>query len=257
MKIAVITGASSGMGRQFVKHLDNEGFDQIWGIALNKEKLDSVTEEIKTPFRAFAIDLTKDEQIQTYVDALNSEKPEVQWLVNCSGYAKFGDYSQIPIKTSINMIDLNCSGLVKMTELTLPYMKEGGRIIEIASMAALQATPYMNVYGASKAFVLSYSRGLSAELKPRGISVTCVCPLWTKTNFQKTAELTSSAINHFSSSYSAEAVVKKGIADARKHKLISVYGSKARMQWFIVKTMPHKWVMSIWTRQQQKKRKEK
>ncbi len=255
--ILVITGASSGIGREFVKQLDSLGCDEIWGIALNLEKLKAVEKETKTPFRSFSIDLTKDEEIKKYSDALAKEKPNILWLINCSGFCKFGDYSQIPLETSINMIDLNCDGLVKMTELSLPYMKEGARVVEIASMAALQSTPYMNVYGASKAFVLSYSRGLNVELKPRKISVTCACPLWTKTNFQKSAEQTSKAVKHFSSSYDAEDVVRKSIKDAIKRKTVLVYGSKAKFQWLFVKMVPHKWVLKIWTRQQLRARKGK
>lgn len=254
--IAVITGASSGMGKEFVKQLDNEGFDEIWGIALEGDDLKALTKEIKTKMVPFAIDLTDSNALQKYKEALEKEKPNILWLANCSGYCKFGDYSQIPLDISVNMTELNCIALMKMTEMALPYMTEGAKIIEIASMAALQSTPFMNVYGASKAFVLSYSRGLNIELKPRKISVTCMCPLWTKTRFFDTAKKTSKkAVSHFSSMYTASKVVAKGIKDARKRKVVSIYGCKAKFQAAIVKMLPHSWVVSIWTRQQKKQQK--
>lgn len=258
MNIAVVTGASSGMGREFVRILDDYGFDEIWGLALEEDKLEEVKKETKTKFRYFAVDLTNFESIESYNEALKKSKPNILWLVNCSGFCKFGRFDEIPIKSSSAMIDLNCKALVQMTELSLPYMTKGGRIIEIASMAGLQPTPYMSVYGASKAFVLSYSRALNRELKVKKISVTCVCPLWTNTNFQKVArENTASAVTYFSTSYDPKKVIAKAVKDAKKRKEISIYGTKANFQKFLVKILPHRWVLNIWCRQQKAKQKYK
>ena len=152
------------MGKEFVLQLDGQ-FDEIWGIGLGEEKLKEVEGLVNGKFRGFELDLTKDESFEKLTKLLSDEKPNVQYLANCSGFGKFGRYDEIDIKQSANMVDLNCRALVQMTEYVLPYMSEGGRIVQIASVAAFQPVPYMAVYAASKAFVLSYSRALNQELK--------------------------------------------------------------------------------------------
>ncbi len=251
--IAVITGASSGIGREFVRQLDAENFDEIWGIGLGAEALEQVKKETKTKFVPLELDLTADASFETYKELLTKSKVNVSWLVNCSGFGKFGRYDEIPVEASANMVDLNCKGLLKMTEYTLPYMAKGGRIIEIASVAGFQPIPYIAVYGATKAFVVSYSRAMNVELKPRDISITCVCPFWTKTNFFKRATETKAkneVVTKYVAMYNPVDVVAKAIKDTKKHKELSIYGFKARSQVRLVKILPHKLVMKIWVNQQ-------
>lgn len=252
-KIALITGASSGMGREFVREIDSLGLDEIWGIAMNKDKLEKVKSETKTPFKVFAFDLTKDENIKALQEKLEKEKPEIRYLVNASGFGKFGRYDEIEISQSANMIDLNCKALVEITEHALPYMSEGARILQIASVAGFQPTPYINVYAATKAFVVSYSRALNVELKSRKISVTCVCPFWTKTPFfdRATAIKTDrDVITKFVAMYKPEDVVRKAMKDARKRKELSICGFIARSQVRLVSMLPKKLVMKVWCGQQ-------
>ena len=225
--IAIITGASSGMGREFVRLLDGL-FDECWGIGLGQEALDRVKEETKTPFIGFDLDLTKEESFDVIRNKLDEEKPNVKFLANCSGFGKFGRYDEIDVKDSANMVDLNCKALLQMTEYVLPYMSEGGRIVEIASVAGFQPIPYMAVYGASKAFVVSYSRALNQELKSRKIKITCVCPFWTK-----------------------------AIKDSKKGKELSICGFIARSQVRLVNILPKKLVMATWISQQKLKKKYK
>ncbi|MDD2445934.1 MAG: SDR family NAD(P)-dependent oxidoreductase [Clostridia bacterium] len=253
MNVIIITGASSGIGREFVLQLDKLNADEIWGIALNEGGLAEVGKEIKTPYRSFALDLTDIKSFEKYKEILEEHKPNITWLVNCSGYGCFGSYNEVPIEKSINLINLNCSALVRMTELSLPYMKENAKVVEIGSMAGFQSTPYMNMYGASKAFVLSYSRGLNAELKNRKINVTCVCPLWTKTQFISKAEKSSdNSITKFGKLYEAKDVVAKAIRDIKKRKEISTYGCKSKFMRFFVKVAPHKLISKLWLRSQGK-----
>lgn len=251
--IAIVTGASSGMGRQFVKKLDNEGLDEIWAIAPEKELLTTLQNECKTKIVALSLDLTQEEAFVAIRDLLDIEKPNVTWLCCCAGFGKFGSVSEICINQTQGMIDLNCKAYVKTTEFTLPYMKEGARIVHIASMAAFQPTAYMATYGATKAFTLSYARALRQELKPRGISVTCVCPYWTKTKFFDVARKTEckkDAICHFATMYDPEKVINKAMKDALKRKELSIYGCKSKLQAFAVKLFPHRFVMWIWRKQQ-------
>ena len=251
--IAIVTGASSGIGREFVRQLDGVGYDEIWGIALGKELLDKVKAETKTPMQVFDFDLTKAESFEKYITLLKKEKPNVELLVNCSGFGKFGRYDEIMVEQSTNMIDLNCKGYVRMTEYTLPYIRAGGRIVQVASVAGFQPVPYLTVYAATKAFVVSYSRGLNEELRSQNISITCVCPFWTKTNFFSRAKETKSTcevVSKYVALYNSSDVVKRALRDAQKRKQISIYGHKARLQARLSKLLPHKLIMRFWIRQQ-------
>lgn len=258
--IAIITGASSGIGKEFVKILDNENFDEIWGIALEEEKLKLLKNEIKSKIKVFALDLTDAESFEKIKEKLTKEKPNVKWLVNCSGFGKFGRVDEIELKYSESMIDLNCKALVKMTEIVLPYMKENSNIVQIASIAAMQPVPYLTTYAATKAFVLSYSRGLRMELKSKKINVTCVCPFWTKTNFfnvAKQTKATNEVVTKYVVMYDATKVVKKAIKDTKKKKQVSIYGFKSKLQSFFVKLMPVSLIMNMWINQQKFKKKYK
>ena len=257
--IAVITGASSGMGREFVRQLD-EQFDEIWGIALEKDLLEKVKTETKTPFKALDLDLTKEESFNVYINLLKSEDVNVKLLVNASGFGKFGRHDEIDVESSANMVDLNCKALLKMTELTLPYMSEGSKIVNIASVAGFQPIPYIATYGATKAFVISYSRALNQELKYRKIKITTVCPFWTKTAFFDRATKTKSkneVVSKYVVMYSPEKVVQKAIKDTRRGKELSIYGFIARSQVRLVNLLPKKAVMRTWIRQQKLNKKYK
>lgn len=255
MKIAVITGASSGMGRDFVLQLDKTGeYDQMWVIARREDRLKALCGETETKLRVVPLDLTKSDDIEKYSQLLESEKPDVRMLVNCSGYGKFGRYDQIPLSDCMGMIDLNCKALVMMTQLTLPYMTAGAKIIQLDSLSAFQPVPYINVYGATKAFVLSYSRALNVELKPRKIQVMAVSPGWVETEFFDRATKTSeTAVTYYNVVYKSADVVKTALKDLKKGKDLSVHGFKVKAQVLLVKLLPHKLVMNVWMKQQKHK----
>ena len=180
MKIAVITGASSGMGREFVKKLTQKySFDEVWVIARRLERLEALKDIVDSPIRPISLDLTKRESIEEYKRILETEKPEISVLVNASGFGYFKEFDKAPLDGYYEMIALNDSAVVGMTYVSLPYMVSGSKIWNICSVAALQPIPYINVYGASKAFALSFTRALNVELKPRGIKALAVCPYWT------------------------------------------------------------------------------
>lgn len=252
MKIAVITGASSGMGREFARQLTAaETFDELWVIARRADRLEELKKELSLPVRVVALDLTKD--IKKYEELLAAEKPEVSILINSSGFGKFGRYDQIPLQDCMDMIDLNCKALVAVTQLTLPYIPDGGRILQVDSLSAFQPVPYLNVYGATKAFVLSYSQALEAELRQRRIQVMAFCPGWVKTEFFDHAEQTSNhAVVYFNKWFTAEEAVRIGLRDLKKKKSVSVPSLVNKLQVFGVKHLPTKWVMNIWLKQQKK-----
>lgn len=252
MKIAVITGASSGMGREFAKRIEaQETFDEIWVIARRLERLEALASELNTKTRCLEMDLSERESLDAYAAFLEAEKPEVAVLVNASGFGKFGAFCDIPLEDQLGMIELNDKALVAMTYLTLPYMKAGGKIYQIDSLSSFQPVPYIGVYGATKAFVLSFSRALGVELRGRGIRVLAVCPGWVKTEFFDRAvrDDTISYYNHF---YTAEEVVTRALKDMARGKDVSICGFRIRVQVFFTKLLPHRLVMKIWCKQQKK-----
>ena len=170
MKIAIVTGASSGMGREFVLQLGNYvQVDEIWVIARRTAALESLKEEVVTPIRPIALDLCDSESFKTIASMLEAEKPDVKLLVNAAGFGKFGAYHKVSTEDDAKMIDLNCKALVLMTRSVLPYMGRGSHVLQLDSLSAFQPVPYITTYGATKAFVLSYSRAMNRELKKSGI----------------------------------------------------------------------------------------
>lgn len=255
-QIAIVTGASSGIGRQFVNTLMDHGpFDEVWVIARNEERLKALKEVVPFPIKAIPTDLSDPAFIETMGRLLAEEEPDVRLLINASGYGKFDAVEKLTMEDDLGMIDLNCRALVAMTKLVLPYMHSGGKIIEVASVAGFQPIPYINVYGASKAFVLSFSRALNREVKKRGIHVMALCPFWTKTAFFERAvkKNEDAVVKKYVAMYEPEFIVKTAWKALAKNKDYVVPGFKAKMQVLLVKLLPHSLVMSVWMKQQKLK----
>ncbi len=255
-RTAIITGASSGIGREFVRTLSSHGvFEEVWIIARNEERLLKVKKEISLPARVIPMDLTDPEFIPAMKQLLNEEKPDVRLLINASGYGKFQATERTSLEDNLGMIDLNCRALVAMTLITLPYMRRGAKIIEIASVAAYQPIPYINLYGASKAFVLSFTRALRREIKPRGIQVMALCPFWTRTAFFERAipEDEEPVVKSYAAMYEPEYVVRCAWRALSWKQEYCIPGWIAKFQVLAVKILPHRIVMDIWMKQQKLK----
>ena len=255
MNIAVVTGASSGMGREFVLQLQNYvTVDEIWVIARRKEALEELSKAVDTPLRVICLDLCREESFREYQALLEAETPNVKLLVNAAGFGKFGDFQDVPLEDDCRMIDLNCRALVAMTRLTLPYMKKGSHILQLDSLSAFQPVPYIATYGATKAFVLSYTRAVNKELKPLGIRMMAMNPGWVKTEFFNHALTTNgSKVQYFNHLYEAKDVVATGLKHLYKTKKeYSVHGFPIRNQVRLVKLLPHNIVMNVWCSQQKK-----
>lgn len=255
MKIAVVTGASSGMGREFVLQLSQYvEVDELWVIARRTEALESLQALTKIPLRVISLDLCKNESFETYRKLLEEEQPDIKLLVNAAGFGKFGAFHKIPLEEDLRMIDLNCKALVSMTRISLPYMHRGSHILQLDSLSAFQPVPYIVTYGATKSFVLSYTRGIHAELKKEGIRVMAMNPFWVRTEFFDHAFQTStSEVQNFVKVYEAKDVVATGLKDLYKtKKQVSVHGLLPQGQRLLVKLLPHSLVMKIWMNQQKK-----
>lgn len=253
--IAIVSGASSGIGREFVLQLDQkETFDEIWVIARRKERLEELSDVVKASIKVLAYDLTKVESIKEIEKLLKEENPNVKYLVNASGFGKFAISTDVDMQDQIDMVDLNVKAMMLMTNITLPYMEKGANVIEIASQSSWQPIPYINVYAATKAFVLHYARALNAEMKKKGIHVLAVCPFWIKTEFFNHAvDKENQVIKKYVCLYEAKAIVKRALKDAKKKKDVSTYGFTSKMNVLLSKMLPHRFVMWFWMKQQKLK----
>ena len=252
MKISVITGASSGMGRDFVKMIDKiEDCEEIWVIARRAERLAEIKSETGKRIVPIELDLSHEESFETYAKLLEEAEADVIALVNAAGFGKFGNFEDIPLKEQMNMIDLNCKALMAVTYITLEYMKEGSRVYQLGSLSSFQPVPYITTYGATKAFVLSFSRALNKELEKRKIKMIAVCPGWVKTEFFNRA-VSDDTIKYYNKFFTSDEVVTRAIYDMYRGRDVSICGPTIRAQVLLTKLLPHKLVMKIWCKQQKK-----
>lgn len=249
MKVAIVSGASSGVGREFVKQIcKKENLDVVWIIARREDRLRKIAEDFPGRVRPLPLDLTDSKNILFLKNLLKEEKPDVWMLVNAAGFGKMGNYAEIPLQDCYDMIDLNCRALVAMTQIILPYMKKGARILQICSSSAFQPLPALNVYAATKAFVHSYSRALRWELFGKGIHVTAVCPYWIKdTEFISVAKDTNrKAIRHFPLASYTRPVVKLALWSSRLNLPVSTPGLISLVQRITAKVIPREIIIACW-----------
>ena len=249
MKIAVITGASSGIGREFARQVGYfyKDLDEIWVMARRKGRLEELGKETGVPLRIFAGDLLKKQIYKAYHSELKKRSPEVRMLVNAAGFGKSGSFIHIAGEKKsfqTDMVDLNCRCLTRMLQFTLPWMGRGSRILNIASAAAFCPQPEFAVYAATKAYVLSLSRALRAELKPRGIIVTAVCPGPVDTEFFQVSGPLTDSLKKLTLAKPSR-VVRKALMDSRRRKELSVYGPAMKAARLASKVLPHRLIIEI------------
>ena len=230
-RIGIVTGASSGIGRAYAIQIDKKyELDEIWLIARRRERLEALAEKLQTPARILPLDLTDPNAALEIQDLLRTrdveisagkadrstekhgsagktgspnkansagetgfaDKIQVLLLINAAGFGKFEKAQDMTLQENHDMIDLNCRALVDMTSVCLPYMGKGSRIIQVASCAGFQPLQGLNLYAATKSFVINYTRALRWEVGGYGIKATAVCPWWVKTEFNQVAGETGS-----------------------------------------------------------------
>lgn len=250
--ISIVTGANSGLGKEFVKLLLNEQeVTEIWAIARNEETLKQLSDEYGSKIRTFSMDLSDRRSISDIGRELAQSNVTVKYLVNNAGFAKFCSYDDLSINESLNMIDVNISAVVALGLICIPYMDHGSHMINIASQASFFPLPYQNIYSSTKAFVRNYTRALNVELKDKGIHATAVCPGWMKTGlFVRGVIGAQKGTNHFSGMVTPDVVAAKALRDAKKGKDISVYGLYVKTTHLLSKFIPQKLMMKVWLRQQ-------
>ncbi len=246
MKIVIVTGASSGLGREFVRQMESlyKELDEIWIIARREDRLLEVESMMMTKVRIFAADLRHREAFEKIGAALQECSPDVRMLVNAAGFGKVGEVEEISMTDQADMVRVNCEGLTYMTCMVLPYMSVGSRIVNVASAAAFCPQPNFSVYAATKAYVKSFSDALGEEVKKRGIFVTAVCPGPVRTEFFEVArpkENEQSAKDRFMKE--PETVVRQALIDAARGRKLSVCGFSMKSARVAAKVLPQKIVL--------------
>ena len=213
LKIAIVTGASSGMGREFALQIPQlyKNLDELWVVARRTDRLKSLKEQVKIPVRIFDGDMQRDYIFEKLQRELDRRQADVRMLVNAA--------------------------LTRMTGICLPYLSKGSRIVNLASAASFCAQPGFCVYAASKAYVLRFSQGLAAELKKRGILVTAVCPGPVRTEFfDRAGALAASEKEALCAE--PEAVVTQALTDSVRGRSVSVYGAAMKGSRILSKILP-------------------
>ena len=254
--IAIVTGASSGIGKEFFLSLnDKTSLDEIWVVARSENKLQELSSLTQTPVRVFPLDLSQTNAMDALNAALTNETPQIEYLICASGFGRFNAVEDDETAVLENMVDLNCRSVVAITRTCAPYMKKGGAMILVASISAFQPVPYISTYAATKSFVLSYGRAFNRELrKSRGARVLCVCPFWTKTAFFDRAVSDNPVVKKYAVMYEPQQIVRRTWKDLKhKNRDVSVCGAYSKGQALLVKLLPHSLVMSIWQSQQKLK----
>lgn len=248
MKIAIVTGASSGMGKEAVIQIADRfgGLDEIWAIARREERLRNLKRQLPVPLRILPLDLTEEDDLNTLRKELKEHTPDVKILINSAGYGKIGKVGDLSLTDETGMVRLNCEALCAVTHLVLPYMSDHSRIIQFASSAAFLPQPKFAIYAATKSFVLSYSRALNAELKPRDISVTAVCPGPVRTEFFDIAETTGHVPLYKKLTMAdPKKVVRLALRDSMMGKSVSVYGPLMKAFSLLCKIVPHDILLKV------------
>ncbi len=247
--IAIITGASSGIGREFAYAIDQgmSSIDEIWLVARRKDRLEDLAGKLHHHSRLICGDLSSRITVNRIQAILKAEKCRVRFLINAAGYGILGDFEKCDRKDETGMCDLNVRALTDLTYVCIPFMGKGSRIINLASSAAFVPQLGFSVYAATKSYVLSFSRSLNMELNKKGIYITAVCPGPVKTEFfdvaekngNKTMSLKKAAMT------TTDVVVKTALNDSFRKKEVSVPTLTMKLFCIMCKVLPHRIIMKV------------
>ncbi len=227
-KLAAVTGASAGIGWEMARQLAARGYDLL-AIARREDRLAKLAQTISSEtgrnVECMHLDLTVPEERSKLVSALYDSAEKLSLVVNNAGFGTVGPTVRAPFERIARMIELNITALTELSYEAAKIMmpKKAGALINVASTAAFQAVPYMNVYSATKAYVLSFTEALAEELNEYGIRVMALCPGYTKTEFQEVAGAVHDD-ERLRSAMSAADCVRIGLDDFEKGKRVSVTG---------------------------------
>ncbi|MFZ1981363.1 MAG: SDR family oxidoreductase [Smithella sp.] len=248
-KTVLITGASEGIGYELVKLSAKDGYNCVL-IARNKQKMDQIAAEVEKSFgiktRVIAKDLSLPESAREIFDELNAANVPVNVLINNAGLGICGDFAQSDMDMNMHLIQVNLVTLTKLTWLFLPGMlkRKSGKIMNVGSIASFAPSPNFALYNASKAYVLFFSEALGEELKGTGVSVTCLCPGATKTNWQARAGAENIRLNRVRM-IDAKIVAEHGYKGLMKGKRLVVPGIDNKITLLCTKFAPRAVVLKV------------
>lgn len=248
MAIAIITGASSGLGRRFATEIQKTGeVDGFWLVARRRDRLAALAEELGAGAVVVEADLATGEGIETVRRMLADRQPQVRYLINAAGYGVFGDFSQVSDEDVTGMIDLNVKATVLLSHMVLPYMVAGANLLEIGSASAFTPLPGFNVYASTKAFVYHYAQALAYEVRDREVAVTVFCPGWVETEFLGRAENDRSAgPREKKPLLKADYAVACAMRAMRKRRLLCTCNWYTKLQHLLSKLLPNAIPIAVW-----------
>ncbi|MBG1232622.1 SDR family NAD(P)-dependent oxidoreductase [Aestuariivirga litoralis] len=227
MDVALVTGASAGLGVIFAKKLAAQKQNLVL-VARRKDRLEALAKELKTAHGVEVFvetaDLGEPGAAAKLMKAVAGQKLTISTLINNAGLGTLGNFAEQTPESQTNIVNVNCTSLIELSHAVLPEMiaRKSGAILNVASTAAFQAGPKMSIYYASKAFVLSFSEALHDEVKKHGIHVSCLCPGPTRTEFFETAGATQIGLAKLAGS--PESVVDTGLKALARNKTFVVTG---------------------------------
>lgn len=253
--LALVTGASSGLGKDFCEQLSKEGYDLII-VARSYDRLLEVKNKLEDEFHNNIKVITCDLSCETDILIKELENDNIDLVINNAGFGDFGEFVERDLKKIENMIDLNITSLTKLTHYFGRVMKlrGSGKILNVSSIAAFQPGPYMSAYYATKSYVLSLSEGLDYELKDYGVRVLTLCPPPTKTSFFTNAGADQSKILSVTKPLESKEVVKYTLRKIKKNKRVIVPGFGYRCLLFFEKLIPRSLTLSIMGKIQRKRK---
>jgi short-subunit dehydrogenase len=250
MSFALITGASKGIGKSMAFELAAKGYDLAL-VARSQDLLKQAADEIRTKHNVqvhyLAIDLSSTASAQEVFNWTKQNNFDVSILVNNAGYGLSGAFQSYSLEQHVNMLQVNCTTLVQLTYLFLPQLKQQKQsyILNISSSSAYQAVPYLSLYAASKAMVLQFSRGLRHELRKTSVSLTCISPGATDTEFNTRAQVGPKAMKAAKKVIMRpDQVAKVAIDSMFKKKTEVIVGAVNKLGGFLAWLLPKKLVES-------------
>ena len=249
MNIAVITGASSGIGFEYAKAVyeTRTDLDEIWVIARRADRLQMLQDELGSTVIPLPFDITDPQFTDSYTNLLKEKNATVKLLINNAGFGKLGNFDELSLSDNTGMVRLNCEALTAVTSATLPFMNENSEIINTSSIASFAPNTRMAVYSSTKAYVTSFSRALKAELKPRKINVLAVCPGPTSTEFMAVANIDKGSSKTFDTlpRVNPRTMALKSLKAS--HSGRAVYTNRLFFKFYrlLAKILPHSLVMKF------------